>query len=149
MSLATIHSDWTDQFTKPSLDDLLAGLNKADQALVVRCLDRFEQMGVAQRAVVWHGIPWNWTIAVKSDNDAPIAYLVPEPRRPQLALRFPAANLAGVSLRRLPKPVRDGLLAAKVVNGIIWPEWQLISKTQVDELLALIEIKPASPRAKR
>ncbi len=146
MSVASFSGQWADQFTRPSIEDLFAGLNKADQTLAQRCLDRFAHAGARVRTVQWHGIPWNWTIAIKSDNDTPLAFLIPEPRKPQLALRLPAAHFTGVSLRKVSKPIREGLLAAKVVNGIVWPEWQLVSKSQVDELLALVELKPVATR---
>ncbi|GAB4386606.1 MAG: hypothetical protein Kow0022_16110 [Phycisphaerales bacterium] len=136
-------SAWEDQFTRPDRASLLAGLNKQDQVLVDRCLERLESVPKARAAIRWHGIPWRWTFCFESDKRDPIAFVVPEPRRPRLAIPLSADDLDRVNMRKLSRPLKEGIALAAAINGIVWTEWVLSSKSQTDELFTLVESRLA------
>lgn len=91
------------------------------------------------------GVPWRWCLEARTDGlDTVIAYLVPEPKRPQLAIPMPEDSLHRLSLKRLSKPVRDGLLHARLVGGVIWAEWDLNGRPLTTELCDLALAKRAA-----
>ncbi|MCL4220681.1 MAG: hypothetical protein KJZ65_04860 [Phycisphaerales bacterium] len=139
MAVSTaVSSVWDDQFSRPDRSSLLAGLNKQDQMLVDRCLERLDAAPKVRSSVRWHGIPWRWTIRYETDRKEPVAFLIPEPRRPRLAIPLTAADLDRIGLKKLSKPTREGIALASAINGVVWTEWVLSSKSQADELLGLI-----------
>lgn len=135
---AAVSSVWDDQFSRPGRSNLLAGLNKQDQLLVDRCLERLDAVPKVRSSVRWHGIPWRWAIRYETDKKEPVAFLIPEPRRPRLAIPLAAADLDRIGLKKLSKPVREGIALASAINGIVWTEWVLSSRSQADELLGLV-----------
>ncbi|RMH10662.1 MAG: hypothetical protein D6695_11035 [Planctomycetota bacterium] len=134
-------SAWEDQFVRPSRDDLLEGLNKQDRALVDRCLSRLESIPRCRMGIAWHGIPWRWTLRFTTDNKTPVAFIIPEPRRPQLAIPLSADDMDRLDFRKLSRAIREGISLASAINGIVWSEWVLSSKTQTDELLKLLDAR--------
>jgi hypothetical protein len=92
-----------------------------------------------REVLAWQGV-WNWTFVYERDQqrNPAVAYIVPDPSRPRICVTIPEAMLADLSLPRLSKSVRDGIVFAPVVNAIRWPTWDIHSKPQVDELLELL-----------
>ncbi|KAA0217014.1 MAG: hypothetical protein DYG94_02080 [Leptolyngbya sp. PLA3] len=135
---AAVSSVWNEQFSRPDRSSLLAGLNKQDQLLVERCLERLDGAPRVRSSIRWHGVPWRWTIRYETDRREPVAFMIPEPRRPRLAVPLTAADLDRTGLKKLSKPVREGIALASAINGILWTEWVLSSRSQADELLGLV-----------
>lgn len=50
-----------------------------------------------------------------------------------------AEDLDRINMRKLSKPLREGIALAAAINGIVWTEWVLSSKSQTDELFGLVE----------
>lgn len=138
MASAAVASVWEDQFSRPARASLLAGLNKQDQILVDRCLERLDAVPRCRCAIRWHGIPWRWTICFERDKKAPVAFVIPEPRRPRLAVPLTADDLDRINLRKLSRAMREGISLASAINGVVWTEWVLSSKTQTDEVFSLV-----------
>ncbi|HEX8877933.1 MAG TPA: hypothetical protein VF777_14390, partial [Phycisphaerales bacterium] len=40
----------------------------------------------------------------------------------------------GLSMKKLTKPVRDGIIHAREVEGVRWAQWEIESKSQVEVL---------------
>lgn len=140
-TMANMTGIWNDRFLRPSESDLLGELNKPERALVERLLVRCEEMGIVARTVKWQGIPWRWTIQLSMRSGGPVLFVIPQPDRPQVAVPFEATALDRVPMRRLSKAVREGILGARAVGSTLWPEWDLTSNTQIDELIALIRVR--------
>lgn len=138
MVTAAVLGAWEDQFVRPDRGSLLAGLNKQDQLLVDRCVERLDAIPRCRCHIRWHGIPWRWALRYESDKKEPIAFVIPEPRRPRLAIPLTAGDLERITFRKLSKPVREGISLASAINGVLWTEWVLSSKSQIDELFGLI-----------
>jgi hypothetical protein len=62
---------------------------------------------------------------------------VPQPGRPLLALPLSGEIIAGLPMRKLSKSVRDGLALASLVGGVYWPQWVLVGRAQVEELVGI------------
>lgn len=134
-------SVWDDQFSRPDRSSLLAGLNKQDQLLVDRCLERLDGAPKVRSDIRWHGIPWRWAIRYETVKKEPVAFLIPEPRRPRLAIPLTAGDLDRIGMRKMTKPIREGIALAAAINGIVWTEWVLSSRSQADELLRLVNAR--------
>jgi hypothetical protein len=98
--------------------------------------------------LTWRGT-WCWTLCYAPAADAPAcAYLIANPQRPTLSIPVHEGVLAGMSLRKLPKGIREGLSHAPSVEGVHWPTWDMSTKSGVDEVIVLVRMlsvpQPAS-----
>lgn len=133
---------WEDRFDKPTCDALRAALDPAHVDLFDLARARLAALSDAVEDLVWHGIPWRWTLVYRQRQDATgsaLAYLVPKPDRPLIALPIPHEVLSSVPLKKSSRMIRDGLTQAKVVAGVYWPQWELTSRSLLDEIVMLVE----------
>jgi hypothetical protein len=135
---------WTDRFVQPAETDLLGAMNKPERALVERLIERCGELGLNARTVKWQGIPWRWTLQLSMRSGGPVLFIIPRPDRPQVAVPLGASDLDRIPMRRLSKAVREGVLGARAVASTLWPEWDLTSNTQIDELMTLIRVRTES-----
>ncbi len=140
-TMATSFTIWNDRFTEPTEIDLVSALGEEERELVERLLSKSEDLGADARSIRWFGIPWRWTTQIGVKDHPPIAFLIAEPGRPQISIPLSAADLDKIPMRRLSKAVREGILGARAVTNTLWPEWELTSNTQVDELLVLLRVR--------
>lgn len=131
---------WEDRFQSPTLDDLRAGLAKQHAQLFDQAREQLLAFDGVRESVVWHGVPWRWTVTIAPAGDprSPIAYLIPQPGRPLVAIPLPVEALSSIPLRRMSKAIRDGIVFAAEVGGVHWPTWELQSKPLIDEIVNLL-----------
>ena len=96
-----------------------------------------ELRNALRQTLEWRGIPWRWCLAYHQEKDRPRAFLVPEPGRVALAMSIPSAEIDAVGLRSFPRTVREGIVNATYVAGVLWAEWPLTAQTQIDDLVKL------------
>jgi hypothetical protein len=132
---------WSNRFTEPSEADLLAGLTREFRRLIERVYSKCDAIDAGERRVLWYGVPWRWTIEIALRDGGPLAFVIAEPGRPQLTVPLDATDLDRLPMRRLSKGVREGILGARAVGNMLWPEWELTSNTQVDELMILVRVR--------
>ena len=130
---------WEDRFAAPDAGELLAPFAKTQGVLLQSVRDGLAGLGDVIETIVWHGVPWRWTFAFawESEPERPWAYLVPQPGRPLLAMPLTGEVIAGLPMRKLSKSVRDGLTLASLVGGVYWPQWPLVGRAQVEELIGI------------
>lgn len=130
---------WDDRFRSPTVDQLRAPMIKQLVGAFDSARERLTDLGLSEE-VIWKGIPWRWTVAfTRSDDDERgSVYLVPQPARPYLVLAMPMDVLTKLPVRRLSKFVRDAILHAPCVAGIYWPQWDIQTKGQVEEVMAVV-----------
>ena len=130
---------WEDRFASPDASDLLAPFTKTQAILVESIREGLAELGDVAESIVWHGVPWRWTFAFATEGEPerPWAYLVPQPGRPLLAMPLSAEIVSALPMRKLSKSVRDGLTLASLVGGVYWPQWPLIGRSQVEELIGI------------
>ncbi len=134
-SLATEISPWHNQFAQPSTESLLAGVEEERLRLVKLVRKGLLALDGCEESLGWHGIPWRWSMTY-AINAQTRAYLIPEPERPALAMPIRAAEIDAINFRPLSRPVRDGVMNAAYVAGILWAEWELTAATQISDLLS-------------
>ncbi len=133
---------WEDRFAKPTADALRTSIDPVHADLFDLARTRLAALPGAAEDLVWHGIPWRWTFVYRQGPEAAcsaIAYLVPKPDRPLIAIPIPHQVLSSVRLKKSSRLIREGLSQAKVVAGVYWPQWELASKSLLDEVVSLIE----------
>jgi hypothetical protein len=136
-SLATESPAWRNQFAQPTTDTLLAEIDPERLKLVETLRDGLLALETAEETLGWHGIPWRWSLRY-SIKKADRAYIVPAPDAPSLAMPIRAAEIDAINLRSLSRPVREGVVNAAYVDGVLWAEWELTAQTQVSDLLSFL-----------
>jgi len=135
---------WEDKFRTPTPEDLVQGLNKHGETPVVDVRDRLLAIEGVSEELSWHGVPWRWTFAYRTEDDdsaRALAYLVPQPGKARLAIPMTQPQIAALPLRKLSKFIRDGLLHAPEVGGVRWVQWEPTARSQCDEIMKIVEIK--------
>lgn len=133
---------WEDRFQHPKLDELLGEFSKQQSGLIEQAREALLGLGGVKESITWLGIPWRWTLAYDLDGGGkPWAYIVPQPGKPLLALPMSGEAVAALPMRRLPKFIRDVVVFSPKVGGVHWMQWELTSRTQVEELIGLVKKK--------
>lgn len=130
---------WHDRFSTPTPTRLRAELVEPSATLFDQVRTGLAGAPNVRESLLWYGAPWRWTLTYtcREAEIAPWAYLIPDPASPQLAIALTCPTLEAVQLRKLSKPVREGLLQAPSVDGVIWAQWELNATQNVQELLDL------------
>lgn len=144
-SHAKSRPSWGDRFRAPDAESLVESLPRHQVPAFEHARERLRSVGGVRETLGWHGV-WNWSFAFRhnGDSDPAVAYLVPDPSRPRLCVTFPDDRIGELPVKKLSKAVRDTLAHAPTVDGVRWPTWEIHSKAQVDEILALMEYRVAS-----
>lgn len=137
---AKLRTCWEDRFRAPTLPELRAILNRAHEHLLDTARSAIVALDGVQESIEWRGIPWRWTLAYSVEGRA-LAYLIPKPGRPQMAIPLADDLRAALDLRKASKPIRDAIVFAARVGDVSWPAWDLQNRAQIDELVALARRK--------
>lgn len=136
-------SSWENRFGRPTGRDLLRDLEKEQQTLVQYTRSALSQLPQMGEELKWMGVPWRWCFAYVWGEGAAraFAYVIPKPGKAGLAVPIESDIVNELPTRRLPKHVREGVLTAPQVGGVLWCQWDLASKGQVDDILNLAKLK--------
>lgn len=133
---------WEDRFRTPEADELFIDLDKIKLSAVDATRSALTALPDVSERLEWLGLPWRWAfVYTRGDEQPPLAYLVPQTGRPQLVIPMPEDVILGLTGKRIAKTLRDGLIFANEVSGIRWPQWELTSKSQAEELLTLVKLR--------
>lgn len=138
---------WEDRFRTPTADDLFDGLNKQFASLVETAREKLMAHPGVTESLSWQGLPWRWTLIYRQpqDNGRGWVYLVPDPTKPQIAMPLTAESVKVLPLNRLKKHVKDGVTQARLVDSVYWATWEITGKTQLAEILELVQHKNLVP----
>lgn len=134
-SVATASAPWRNQFAQPTTDLLLDEIESERRKLFDLFREGLLALDACEESLDWHGIPWRWSLEY-TIGTVTRAYLVPDPERPCVAMPIRAAEIDAINLRSLSRPVREGVVNAAYVAGVLWAEWELTAATQVNDLLS-------------
>jgi hypothetical protein len=139
-------SRWEDRFRTPTESDLLSGYAKPLGACVEAVRAGLAELSGVRESLTWQGVPWRWTFIYRHEADTQrgLAYLVPQPDKPLLAIPLPAEVVAALQPRKLSRSIRDVIVHAPSVAGLRWATWEIQSETQVEELLSLVVARHAA-----
>ncbi len=135
---------WSSKFHTPTWSQLRDGVSRP--LLPVFDTARAMLLGLngVSESVVWHGVPWRWTLVYKHrEKDAAactraFAYLIPDPVRLQCCVPLSREQVTALPIRRFKKHLRESIIHARTVSGLSWPSWDLPAKTAVEDLAELI-----------
>lgn len=133
---------WSDRFQTPDPLTLEEALEAGPRELFTKARTRLNDFDDAACSVKWLGVPWRWSFVytLKGTHEV-LAYLVPEPSKPQICVPMDYDALERVASRRLSRTIRDGIVFAAEVGGTRWASWELASDNQLDEILSLVSAK--------
>lgn len=136
-------SAWEDRFRTPTYEDLRDQCNKQVAGVFDTARTRLGAIPGVRESLTWLGIPWRWSLEYRLALDPARAWsvLVLQPNRPIIAVPIPSPVLARIQVARLPRSIREGLRAAPPVAGVFWPAWECTSKTLVDEVANVLDLK--------
>ena len=140
---------WANKFRKPSADELLAQYgSKQLSQLVGGARSELAGLNGIVETLSWNGVPWRWSFEYRTDGlclsgppQAPrqaLAYLVPDPLRPQIAVPLTAEMIDLLPVRRLKRFVREGIVHGRIVAQVYWPSWEFALRSQLDEVMDLV-----------
>lgn len=134
---------WEDRFKVPTFDDLRSHYNRQMAGLVEHIRERLMSFPGVSEDVTWEGLPWRWTLTYRCADDPTRAwaYLVPDPVAPKISMPLTADMVQAFPLHRFKKPIRDGVLCARIVGGVHWATFDVGSKAMLDDVLDLAKRK--------
>lgn len=135
-------SPWENKFRQPDEDELRSQYLKPVQAVLAGARAAMLTFEDAREDLEWLGIPWRWSYVYRtgSGTKAAMAYVVPQPERPRIAIPVSAMVLSKVPARKLSKFIREGVLHAPMVGEVRWAQWELTATGQIEEVLALLAL---------
>lgn len=137
---------WANKFRRPTPDELIAqyGSKQLAQLVAAARAELSRLAGVAE-TLSWNGVPWRWSFEYRAERPAPgaagaqpLAYLVPDPQRPQIAVPLTAEMIDLLPVRRLKRFVREGIVHGRIVAQVYWPSWEFALRSQLDEIMDLV-----------
>lgn len=141
---------WANKFQRPTAAQLMAqfGTKQLGQ-LVEAARGELVGFGGVEEALSWQGVPWRWTFVYSMSRVAglspalqhPLAYLIADPQKPQVAVPLSGSMIETIPMRRLKRFVRDGILHGRLVGEVHWPCWDFSARSQLDEILDLVTRK--------
>ena len=137
---------WQDRWNRPSLDQLLQPQKEQAAELLRSFIDQACQIEHVQTQITWYGTAWKWTITLAADDEAGqelghLAYVVPNPETPAIAVPLEPELYQGLGTKRLTKYIRDELRSAKWAYESYWTRFSPTNKSDVDGLIDLIRRK--------
>jgi hypothetical protein len=135
---------WADKFKAPSLDDLRESLPNRQVAQLLDDARRvFLHAPRVVETIVWHGVPWRWTLVYGTPQDGAraLGYIVPDPSRLQVCIPLTVDMVKTLPFRRLKKAIRDGIIFARSAAGVHWPCWEITSAGVLQDVQELLERK--------
>lgn len=143
VSIPKPKTPWEERFRTPTLEALRGQYARPLAAVFDQAKSKLDEFAGLKSEIAWQGIAWRWSFLYRAEAEPsrPWMCLVPRPAKPVLVMPLAHELLRQIPAKKLSKFVRDGLLAAPEVVGIRWPQWELSTKTQADEVLMLAQIK--------
>ena len=136
---------WHNRFETPDAQSLLQPVRDAEAGI-----EHFESIREIltdklelSESIAWHGIPWRWAFAYGTGDAEPVAFLVPEPGRPQLCCRVPVDAADTITASKPHKSVREGLGRGSLVGSTLWAEWELTPTARPADLAELVKVVAA------
>jgi hypothetical protein len=142
MQASPARAPWEDKFTTPTWGVLREAFAKPVVPVLEHVRERLSALPGVRETLGWHGIPWRWSLRYGVEGDGiAMAFLVPNPAKPLLAVPMTLTQIDRLPQRRLPRHIRDAILHAVEIDGVRWPAWEITSKTQADEVMALVTLR--------
>lgn len=143
---------WANKFQRPTPEQLVSQCEtKQLGQLVAAARQELAAMAGVSEALSWEGVPWRWSFvytlaesvrATGSEHAAvqahPLAYMIPDPQRPQVAVPMSGQLVEALPMRRLKRFVRDGIVHSRIVGEVYWPSWDFGARSQLDEIMDLV-----------
>lgn len=144
MSMTDKRSPWQDELNVPSIDDLRMDLPVPAAELFDATRDFLHKQGGLVEGLRWYGDCWFWTVTYHLENEAtddddPIAIIVPAPDNLQIAAPLDQEFLSQLNTRRMKRAIRDGLELASEPYSTRWAVWPVAARNMLDDVTSLLQ----------
>jgi hypothetical protein len=142
----TVLSLWEQRWRQPELPELLEPMKEQAANAIPAIKRHLDSLEGVESQFLWHGESWRWTYRwdvinpAEPDGEA-LAYLVPRPEQPLLAIPLLEQYIRSMPVRRLNRYVRDGIKAAKCSVQFHWAYFTPTAMTEVEALSDLLNRK--------
>lgn len=142
----TAADPWQDQWSKPSIDQLLAALQDQHRKVVTSFFEHLEALDRLEQSLTWHGSGWHWTIQYdltdpQGDLLETLCFVIACPEGPFVCVPLSPQTYQRLPIRRLPKLVRTAVRSAKRCVTTHWTIVNLTINAELDQLMDLIKRK--------
>ncbi len=135
-------SFWENKFRAPTLAELKSQYPKPIQQLLDEAREALVNFGDYKEDLAWLGVPWRWSLVYKQAGEPlAAAYLVPQPIKPRVAIPVEMEFVLAAPTRKLSKFIREGLVHCPEVGGIRWASWELLARSQMDEIIDFMTLR--------
>ncbi len=142
-------SPWMDRFDEPSEQDLLEALPAEARVLTDLFRQGIDRLPDMSCTVEWQGLPWRWVLTYDAPGvraDRAVAYLVPDPEAPRVAVPIDVEQVPRLLGPRSARTLREGVTHSSVVGDVVWTEWVLVTKVLTESLCKLVAATLEAPR---
>ncbi|MEM9295115.1 MAG: hypothetical protein AAGA57_04865 [Planctomycetota bacterium] len=141
---------WEDQWNAPTLDQLWADQKESHAKALASFTEGALKFDGVESRLAWHGEAWRWTLELnlpaldlggKEADQMSMAYIVPRPETPEVAVPLSPAFLEAIPMRRINRFVREPIRSARQAVEMHWGLFTPSAQTEVDHLLDLFKRK--------
>lgn len=135
-------SAWENKFRSPTLADLKAGYLKPVQQLFEEAREALVAFDDYKEDLTWLGVPWRWSLVYRQAGETlAAAYLIPQPLKPRIAIPVGMEFVLSAPTRKLSKYIREGLVHCPEVGAVRWASWELLAKSQLEEVIEFMALR--------
>lgn len=135
-------SPWENKFRNPTLAELKAVYLKPVQQLFEESREALMAFAEFKEELAWLGVPWRWSLVYRLPGESlSSAYLVPQPLKPRIAVPVEMDFVLSAPTRKLSKFIREGLVHCPEVGGYKWATWELLAKSQLEEVIEFMALR--------
>ncbi len=142
----TAVAPWQDQWSKPSIDQLLVALEDQHREVLCNFFERLETLDCLQQSLTWQGSGWHW--AIQYDLTDPqgnqletFCYVIARPEVPFACMPLTRETYHRLPMRRLPKLMRTAVRSAKCCVTTHWTTVNLTANSDLEHLMDLAKRK--------
>ncbi|MEM7681651.1 MAG: hypothetical protein AAF288_06830 [Planctomycetota bacterium] len=146
----TARIPWEDRWNAPTVEALLKDHKESHAKAFNSFLEGASKFEGVALSIAWHGEAWKWAIEFnlphaglggKEADQMSMAYIVPRPETPEVAIPLAPSFLEVLPMRRINRFVREPIRSARQAVDVHWGLFTPSAQTEVDHLLDLFKRK--------
>jgi len=133
---------WENRFVRPKADELVEQVAEPHRSLLSDVRESLAEAGLKE-SVEWLGVSWKWSLSYRGhprDVQA-CAFVVPQPDNPRVCMPIADGDVDRLGISDISKSARERVVFAPLVGPVRWPEWEITSRSTVDEVVGLVRAK--------
>lgn len=137
-------SNWTNEFSTPTVDSLRGDIEQPTQALFDQARTMFMDLEEIEEGFCWYGECWHWAITFSladHEDDTPLGIIIPSPEDLQVAMPMDQEFHASVPTKRMKRMIKDGFELAADPFHTSWAVWSISTTSMLTDIGQLAKQK--------